>query len=64
MTVVDVVDVVAVRDGRVAAVVAVDVLVPVGGQVPDRRHLRERLDEATQLTRAAMDSANQFRSLI
>ncbi|MFC7530395.1 hypothetical protein [Actinoplanes sp. GCM10030250] len=25
---------------------------------------RERLDEATQLTRAAMDSANQFRSLI
>ena len=25
---------------------------------------RDRLDEATQLTRAAMDSANQFRSLI
>lgn len=25
---------------------------------------RGRLDEATQLTRAAMDSANQFRSLI
>jgi hypothetical protein len=25
---------------------------------------RTRLDEATQLTRAAMDSANQFRSMI
>lgn len=25
---------------------------------------RERLDEATQLTRAAMDSANMFRSVI